>query len=154
MDEKEKKILNLVLHYLPYYGDFKLMDKITLIKSNKILEVYNTLTNPQEQVLTISEYLVSHGFAITRNDLDVDGTSIEFTARGRWLKESGTFEVYQKSQKDKKDKKIKQELEVEAAQQRNVQMNRLTLIIAISTGIAAIYYILEIMNHIFGIYFN
>jgi hypothetical protein len=152
LDDKEIKILDLILEYIPFYGEFNLSEKVNLIKKDKLEDIKKNLTNPDEQFRSIKDFLVEHGYAIKRNDVLPNETFIELKERGRWLKEQGSMRSYLDYQKQKKEKARHESEERLRAIERNKQMNKLTSWIAISTGMAAIYYLLEILNHILGFY--
>jgi len=152
LDDKETKILDIVLEYIPYYGEFDLLEKAKSIKNEKFDEVWKNLGNPTEQMIKLQNFLVEHGYAIKRNDLIPSEKFIELKERGRWLKEKGDMKSYLEYQKNKKEKAQNEEIERATAIQRNKQMNRLTFWIAISTGVAALYYLLEVLNHFLGFY--
>ena len=152
LDDKEKKILDLALPYIPYYGEFDLLERIKRIDNSKFKEIWENLSNPTEQIINIKENLIDYGFAIKRNDVDASGTYIELKERGRWLKEMGDMESYNISIKQKKERTENENKERELTINRDKQMNLFTLWIKRYTMVAAIYYLLEVLNHIFGFY--
>jgi len=109
-----------------------------------------------EEVL---QYLVDNGFAVNRHDIKVEGQIYrQLTDKGRDLKELGGIEAYCAVLKDKEDKIIFEAVRRNKEAQRNKHLFWITFFIGVSTVLAAVYYVLEILriqyhlglpNHIF-----
>ncbi len=127
------------------YGSFNLQLDTSILAANEYSDdqkiIIKNAYNQVGQEIEVIMYLIKEGFAINREDLSDKGKSFQqLTDRGRLLKECGSLQEFnrvnaiQESQKDLLNQTVV----------RNYYVN---LCIAISTGVAAIYYIIEITKH-------
>jgi len=156
MTEDEKiKVTNDILSRIPSYGEFEIIyDKVVPPVTNTTAEnmIKNVAESVRKQNMILAEQeviqeLVFGGFIVNRHDIKIeDKTYMQLTDRGRELKELGSMEAYGELQKQKAA------ILRAAAAQRAMEVKRngclfwITLLIAIATGFAAVYYILEILR--------
>lgn len=151
LTEAESIVLDYCLSFFPYYGDFSLINKIeevsVTINMNPDLKTkFDSLYNDG---IHIYEYMVDNGFAIKRNDSpEALYTQIELTERGRNLKKLGSLLAFQKNE-------VQAELDLRlAADLKRTETERskfqfyISVSLAISTGVAAVYYLLEIFDYL------
>ena len=133
-------IQNLIPYLVPY-GEFLISDITVSDTYESAHEVaFVSQTYDKEDTKRINDFLCSSGFAVRRRDIDKEKEYIELTERGRLLKLSGSLESFFKD--DDRKKKLALFLD-----RKQVYDFAITLSIAISTGCAAIYYLLEMHSH-------
>ena len=156
MTEEEKvSITNGLLSRIPLYGEFEIQfdDIPPLVNDDEIEKVIKkgaeNLKNAQriKNEQEIIQELIFGGFVINRHDIKVEGKLYrQLTDRGRELKELGSFVEYNRVQ-ELKDAKILAKVSRKATEEkRNKYLFCISLSIAISTGLAALYYLLEILR--------
>jgi hypothetical protein len=168
MTESERiELTNEILTRIPSYGEFEIIydagsppitntvaeDMIKNIADS--MRKKNLIQNQQE----IIQELVFSGFVINRHDIKIEGKIyMQLTDRGRELKELGSMAEYNRVQEQKSAILRAAVAQRAREDQRNEYQFWITLSIAISTGFAAVYYILEILriqyhlglpNHVF-----
>ena len=137
LTENESKLLELTMQYLQPYGNFDFFEKMKLIENNHYETVTKIYTGTQQ--LYICDFLVENGFAIRRKDVNPNGTEIQLTDKGRDLKDDGSLPLYlthvRTLQSDRKRES-----------QRNEYQYWVNVSIAISTGVAAVFYVFGIFD--------
>lgn len=133
MTEKEYVLLKDVLVHCPKHGSFDVYNIIQMCSQ----EAAQHYTGTQE--IPIRDYLIGEGFANDKGFNAPHGYLIELTEKGRRLKEFGSVEKYNQSLYDENRHRARME--------RHTYIIQLS--IAISTGIAAIYYAIEIFKSLF-----
>jgi len=88
------EIVNALLSKIPPYGDFNIKD---LLRGGQYIEgdainIENLGIVSPLQITDVYNYLVSNGYANKRND--ISAISVEFTDRGRKLKQCGSIEIF------------------------------------------------------------
>ena len=131
MGSREYIILQAIFPLMPNYGIFNVFNLIRTVPPEYALQYTGT------QEMTIRDYLISEGFALDKGFVDPNGYLIELTDRGRKLKELGSVDKYNQYLFDTKIHANKMEK----------YTYRIQLAIAIATGIAAIYYFIEILKN-------
>jgi len=166
-EEIESRIPNLIQKISPF-GEFTitynlprtivftaadfidLSDSEAIKKRDDKLEQKEELVFIHEQRVKDEEalqYLVDEGYAINRHDINSpDKLYRQLTDEGRKLKSLGTLKKYvdflalqEQKLNDFADQKAREV-------QRNIILYRVTILIAISTAVAAIYYLLETLR--------
>ncbi len=121
-----------------------------LEQKEELIKIHETKLKDEESL----QYLVDNGFAFNRHDIKVEGKIYrQLTDKGRELKEYGSIEEYNRIQKLKEDKIIsdiaKQAMEAQRNDNeylRNKYQFWVTVSIGVSTGLAALYYMLEVLR--------
>lgn len=127
----------------------------SLEREDELISEYKQLMQDDESL----QYLVDNGFAINRHDIKIeDNIYRQLTDKGRQLKDVGTIASFKKLVTQQEKKIIDNENQRINEQRRNKYLYLINLCLAIFTGIAAVYYTLEILrtqynlglpNHIF-----
>jgi hypothetical protein len=93
------------------------------------------------------EYLIENGFAINRHDIIVDGRIYrQLTDKGRSLKKCGSMEAYRLLCQEQ-DLKMEYEIDKKDREaQRNIYQYWINVSIALSTGIAGVYYTVQLYD--------
>lgn len=105
--------------------------------TQRIIELHETEIKNN----AVAQKLVYNGFAIRRHDIGGDDQYFQLTDNGRKLKESGSFEEYEKHIEQEKNKEI-------AKERRDKLQSRINLWIAIGAIVASVYYLLDLtLNH-------
>ncbi len=155
LDDRRIKLLNYLLrkNKIPQSGDFNLQSIIASIPTEEYKKLF--ADNPEFENIwrdidmsqSLGRFLVENGLA------SQDGDNLQLTLeRGKDLQKQGS---YNKLLEDERyitnEARRVSELELEADRmfRRQYKMNTL---IAIGTGMAAVYYLLEILNGFFGFY--
>ena len=136
------ELINSLLPFIFPYGDFKIKDLLdggNMIKGNTDIAEFGVVTEAKRK--EIYDYLVNFGFANKRNDISPSGFSIELNDRGRKLKECGSLRNF--------DLLMQAEIKEKTRQSKMEKYSFwITVFIAFSTGIAAIYYLIQIFTPI------
>jgi hypothetical protein len=155
LDDRRIKLLNFLLekNKIPKNGDFNLHDLIKNIPSEEYKKIFEN--NPEFEAIwknidmskSLANFLVDNDLA------QKSGDNLQLTSdRGRDLQKQGT---YGKLLEDEKyiasEARRVSGLEVEADRMFHRQY-KFNAIIAFGTIIAALYYLLEILNGFFGFY--
>lgn len=155
LDDRRIKLLNFLLknHVIPAHGDFNLKDLITKIPAeeyNKLFQdnkefdgVWSNIDMPK----SLAHFLIENGLARQHGD------NLELTEdRGHDLQKQGSYEKLLEDERYiTNEARRVSELEIEANRMFRRQY-KINLFIALGTGIAALYYFLEILNGFFGFY--
>ena len=155
LDDRRIKLLNFLLknHIIPEHGDFNLTDLITKIPA----EEYNELFRDNKEFdgvwknIDMPKSLTS--FLIENDLAKKQGEKLQLTeARGRDLQKQGSYgKLLEDERYITNEARRVTELEVEASKMFRRQY-MINIIIALGTGMAAIYYLLEILNGFLGFY--
>lgn len=156
MNESDKiELTNELLSRIPPYGEFDFdYDEIKPVINNTPVEemIKSVAENVKKQnkliyEIEILQELVFNGFIINRHDIKLhDRIFMQLTDMGRELKYLGSIEAYKKEQDKKTTNFIADKQDKANEAKRNKWGFRITFSIAISTGFAAVYYILEILR--------
>lgn len=155
LDDRRIKLLNFLLknHVIPEHGDFNLKDLITKIPAKE----YNELFHDNKEFdgvwknIDLPKSLTNF---LIENDLAKEhGDNLQLTeARGRDLQKQGSYgKLLEDERFITNEARRVSELEIEANKMFRRQYIT-NMIIALGTGMAAIYYLLEILNGFFGFY--
>ena len=144
VDSKVIATIDQILPYLPSYGEFDFFERMKHIKSNEMPEFADYPTGTQH--IPAPEYLVENGFALNRiiysEDLEfLTKIFYQLTDKGRDLRNCGSLRAFF-IQQEEKEKNLKRKQQIEK------YTYRIQVSIAIATGIAAIYYAIEITKSI------
>lgn len=169
MEEKIKEleakisITNDLLSRFPAYGEFDLIliPKPIIItniqEAKEIVKTWEQTTAEGLQAIErfkkeqeIVQELIFGGFVINRHDIKVEGKVYrQLTDKGRELKELGSMDAYNRVQQAKSDA-IRDSANRQAkADQRDIYSFWVTVSLAISTGVAALYYLKELWVYFF-----
>jgi hypothetical protein len=155
LNDRRIRLLNFLLqkHSIPEYGEFNLRQLIESIPPEEYKRLFEQ--NPEFESLwqnvdmpsSLTNFLVENGLA------KQNGENLQLTvARGRDLKKQGS---YNKLLEDERyitnEARRVSELEFEADRTAHRQY-KINVLIAIGTCIAALYYVLEILDGFFGFY--
>jgi len=163
----ESRITELITQ-IPYYGEFIVVPtqrKSTVVDLSdflsvdpnealnrviKALERKDELKIEYKQLMEDDEslqYLVNNGFAINRHDIKIgDNIYRQLTDKGRELKDVGTIASYKILMAQKAKKLINSEKQRTNEEKRNKYQFFINVCLAIFTGVAAVYYFLEILR--------
>jgi len=154
LDDRRVKVLNLLLqlHRIPEHSEFnlrQLIDSLPADEYKKLTEEpeFAELWKNVDMARSLSDFLVENGLAKRHGD-DLQLT----VSRGRDLKKQGSYgKLLEDERYITSEARRVNELELEAhrMQRRQYKINAL---IAFGTCIAALYYLLEILNGFFGFY--
>lgn len=155
LDDRRIKILNVLLekHKIPEYEEFNLRELIAKIPEdeyNRIFEVhpeFEEIWRNVDMAESLTKFLVENGLA------KQNGNQLQLTVtRGRDLQKQGS---YSKLLEDERyitsEARRVSELEMEADRMSHRQY-KINVLIAFGTCIAALYYLLEILDGFFGFY--
>jgi hypothetical protein len=155
LDDRRIKLLNFLLknHVIPEQGDFNLKDLITRIP----VEEYNELFEDNKEFDAVWKNIdmpKSLASFLIENDLaKKHGDNLQLTeSRGRDLQKQGSYgRLLADERHITSEARRVSELEIEANKifRRQYKIN---LVIGIGTGVAALYYLLEILNGFLGFY--
>jgi len=153
LDDRRVKVLNLLLqhHSIPD-GDFNLRDLIAALPPDE----YKKLTDDPEfaqlwkdvdMSQSLTRFMVDNGLA------NEHGDNLQLTeARGRDLKKQGSYgKLLEDERFITSEARRVNELELEADRMARRQY-KINALIAFGTCVAALYYLLEILNGFFGFY--
>ncbi len=155
LDDRRIKLLNFLLqkHYIPEHDEFNLEDIIAKIPP----EAYKNLfgKNPEFEQLwqhvdmpkSLTNFLLENGLARQK------GENLQLTvARGRDLQRQGSYgKLLEDERYITSEARRVNELELEADRTAHRQY-KINVLIAFGTSIAALYYLLEILDGFFGFY--
>ena len=153
LDDRRVKVLNLLLqHQSIPDGDFNLRDLIAALPPDE----YKKLTDDPEfaqlwkdvdMSQSLTRFLVDNGLA------NEHGDNLQLTeARGRDLKKQGSYgKLLEDERFITSEARRVNELELEADRMARRQY-KINALIAFGTCVAALYYLLEILNGFFGFY--
>ncbi len=155
LDDRRIKLLNFLLdkHEIPEYGTFNIAHLLQQIDHEELKEVFKGSTEFEEMwqnvdlAASLSRFLVENGLAKETNG------NLQLTvARGRSLKQQGSYDRLLADERFiASEARRVTELEKEADRTAHRQY-KINFVIAFGTSIAAIYYILEILNGFIGFY--
>ncbi|MBS1780153.1 MAG: hypothetical protein JST70_12550 [Bacteroidetes bacterium] len=135
-------LVNKIIPFLPPYGPFELRTIVKHIKS----PAERGMASTSKVLVDIEDYLVENGFAIKRSDLQNGGREyLELTDMGRQLKSAGSVKVFVLN-RDHEARRTR------SLERLGYRQNRINFWIALGTCTAAIYYLLEILNHFYHFY--
>ncbi len=141
----DKKFESEVCSFLEYIMPY------TVYPQKDLFDKDNKLIHKQEDVKEYNLYLTGHGFAYFRHGESDKWIVCELSDKGRKLKELGSIELFKQWQESEKLKEEKRQalqdkiLEINVlSDKRETRMFILTSLIAVGTGVAAFYYLLEI----------
>jgi len=155
LDDRRIKLLNFLLknHIIPEHGDFNLKDIINKIPA----EEYNELFRDNKEFDGVWKNIdmpKSLADFLLENDLaERHGENLQLTeARGRDLQKQGSYgKLLEDERYITNEARRVSELEIEANKMFRRQY-KINLFIALGTGVAALYYLLEILNGFWGFY--
>ena len=155
LDDRRIKLLNFLLkkHEIPEHGDFNLYELIAKIPT----EEYDGLFRDSKEFDGIWKQVdMSRSLAsfLVENDLATQhGENLELTeTRGRDLQKQGSYgKLLEDERYITNEARRVSGLELEAAKMFRRQYH-INLFIAVGTGMAALYYLLEILNGFLGFY--
>ena len=155
LDDRRIRLLNFLLQRdkIPNNGDFNLHELIAKIPAEEYKRIFES--NPEfEAVWKNVDMSSSLANFLVDNDLaKKHGENLQLTDdRGRDLHKQGSYgKLLEDERYITSEARRVSELELEADRmfRRQFKMN---LIIALGTGMAALYYLLEILNGFFGFY--
>ena len=155
LDDRRVKLLNFLLknHVIPEHGDFSLKDLITKIPAEEYNELFRE-NNEFDGVWKNIDMSKSLANFLVENDLALKhGENLQLTeARGRELQKQGNYgKLLEDERYITNEARRVSELEIEANRMFHRQYV-INIIIALGTGMAAIYYLLEILNGFLGFY--
>ena len=155
LDDRRIKLLNFLLknHIIPEHGDFNLQNLIAKIPA----EEYNDLFQDNKEFdglwknIDMPKSLTS--FLIENDLAEKHGENLQLTeVRGRDLQKQGSYgKLLEDERYITNEARRVSELEVEANRMFRRQY-KINLFIALGTGVAALYYLLEILNGFWGFY--
>ena len=154
-DDRRIKLLNFLLqkHKIPEFEEFNLDDLLKNISADDLKKIYTQ--NPEFEKLwqhvnmsaSLSDFLLENGLA------KQSGDNLQLThERGRDLKKQGSYSRLLADERHIADEARRvNELEKEADRTAHRQY-KINVLIALGTCIAALYYVLEILDGFFGFY--
>ena len=154
-EDRRIKLLNFLLqkHSIPEYSEFNLEELISKIPPEDYKRIFDE--NPDfermwqhvDMVDTLTHFLVENGLAKKKGD------KLQLTInRGRDLQKQGSYGKLLEGERHIVDEARRvSELEIEADRTAHRQY-KINVLIAFGTCMAAIYYILEILDGFFGFY--
>ena len=155
MDDRRIKVLDFLLqkNQIPEYGEFNLEQLINAIPPDeykKIFEQYPEFAEMWQQVdmqKSLTGFLIDNGLARQV------GPNLQLTmARGRGLMRQGSYDKLLEDERQiTSEARRVSHLEMEADRTSHRQY-KINLLIALGTSIAALYYVLEILDGFFGFY--
>lgn len=155
LDDRRIKLLNFLLqnHDIPEQGDFNLRELIDRIPPEEYKKLFDgshefdAVWKNIDMPGSLTNFLVEHNLARPHGD------NLQLTAeRGRDLQKQGSYgKLLEDERYITSEARRVTELEMEANKmyRRQYLMN---IIIALGTGMAALYYLLAILNGFFGFY--
>ncbi len=155
LDDRRIKLLNFLLrkNKIPEHGDFNLGDLVKNIPPEEYKKIFEN--NPEFETIwknidmpkSLTSFLVENDLART------NGENLQLTeARGRDLQKQGSYgKLLEDERYITNEARRVSELEIEANKMFRRQY-MINIIIALGTGMAAIYYLLEILNGFLGFY--
>ena len=155
LDDRRIKLLNFLLqkNKIPKDGDFNLDDLIKNIPSEEYKKLFEN--NPEfEAIWKNIEISKSLANFLVDNDLaKKHGENLQLTNdRGRDLQEQGNYgKLLEDERYITNEARRVSELELEANRMAHRQY-KINALIAFGTCMAALYYLLEILNGFFGFY--
>jgi len=155
LDDRRIALLNFLLlnNKIPLNADFNIRDLIAAIPPDQYKKLFEN--NPEFEAIwknvdmsqSLSKFLLEHDLAQKHGD------NLRLTAeRGSDLKRQGSYGKLLEDERfiSSEARRITEmELEADRMFHRQFKMN---VLIAIGTGMAALYYLLEILNGFFGFY--
>lgn len=155
LDDRRIKLLNFLLknHEIPEHGDFNLRELITKIPAEEYKELFrnsNEFDNVWENIdmpKSLADFLIENDLARKT------GENLELTtARGRDLQKQGSYgKLLEDERHITNEARRVSELEIEANKMFKRQY-KINLVIAAGTAMAALYYLLAILNGFWGFY--
>ncbi len=155
LDDRRIKLLNYLLqkNKIPLNGNFNLHDIIANIPNDEYQKLF--IDNPEfENVWRGIDMSTSLGKFLTQNGLAIqNGDNLQLTLdRGKDLQKQGSYgKLLEDERFITNEARRVSELEIEADKMSHRQY-KINVLIAIGTGIAGVYYLLEILNGFFGFY--
>jgi hypothetical protein len=155
LDDRRIKVLNLLLQKqtIPEHGEFNLHNLLANISPEEYKKIIEE--NPEFEGLwknvdmskSLATFLTDNGFAKQKGD------NLQLTKeRGRDLKKLGSYgKLLEDERFITNEARRVSELELEADRVARRQY-KINVLIALGTGMAAIYYLLEILDGFFGFY--
>lgn len=155
LDDRRIKLLNFLLknHVIPEHGEFNLRDLVTRIPANEYNELFRD-NDEFDGVWKNIDLPKSLANFLVENDLArKNGENLQLTEiRGRDLQKQGSYgKLLEDERYITNEARRVSELELEANKMFRRQY-RINVVIALGTGMAALYYLLEILNGFFGFY--
>ncbi len=163
--EDKADITNDLLSRIPAYGEFEILYDNKMAAIITATFPYNDVRESVEKALSdgaalaqrmadeqlILQELIFGGFIINRHDIKVEGKIYrQLTDSGRELKELGSMESYKRVQQEKAAKILADDDHRAMEVLRNKRLYYVTWSLAISTAIAALYYLKELWVSFFG----
>ena len=146
MTEEEKRILtNDLLSNVPAYGEFEIFNQYERYQGSDCggdsdLSIRMNSLEQWKNTQVVIQELISSGFMVNRHDIKVESKVFrQLTDKGRLLKELGSMDAFNLHVQKDIDRKHIQD-------QRLARMYWINFCIAVATGCAAIYYLLEILR--------
>ncbi len=155
LDDRRIKLLNFLLkeNKIPEHGDFNLEKLLADIKPGEYQKLF--ANNPEFETVwkdvnmskSLANFLIENDFARQ------DGENLELTGvRGRDLQKQGSYaKLLEDERHITREARRVSELELEANRMAHRQY-KINVLIAFGTCMAALYYLLEILNGFFGFY--
>ena len=155
LDDRRIKLLNFLLqkNKIPTNGDFNLQDLIKNIPSEEYKKIFED--NPEFEAIwknidmpkSLANFLVDNDLA------EKHGENLQLTNdRGRDLQKQGNYgKLLEDERYISNEARRVSELELEANRMAHRQY-KINALIAFGTCMAALYYLLEILNGFFGFY--
>lgn len=154
LDDRRVKILDLLLQRqsIPEQGDFDLDKLIANLPPEEYKKIadsteFQELWKDVDLGKSLAKFLVENGLA------DHHGNNLELTTdRGRELKKQGSYgKLLEDERYIVNEARRVNELELEADRVAHRQY-KINVLIAVGTCMAALYYLLEILDGFFGFY--
>ncbi len=154
LDDRRIKLLNLLLKYhsIPEQGDFDLADIIAALPAGEYKKLtedpeFAQLWKDVDMQVSLRKFLIENGLAREH------GNNLQLTReRGRDLKKQGSYgKLLEDERHITNEARRVSELEQDAHRMARRQY-KINALIAFGTCIAALYYVLEILNGFYGFY--
>jgi hypothetical protein len=155
LDDRRIKVLNLLLqrHIIPEYGAFDIRELIGKLPPEEYLRLLTE--NPEfeevwkhvDMAESLARFLVENGLA------KEDGGKLRLTVvRGRDLRKQGSYGKLLEDERHITDEARRVSALEQEADRLAHRQYKINVLIALGTIIAALYYILEILDVFFGIF--
>jgi hypothetical protein len=155
LDDRRIKLLNFLLQQnkIPEHGDFNVGDIISKIPPDEYKKLFadsmefEGVWRDIDMSKSLAKFLVENGLAKEHGD------NLQLTIeRGRDLQKQGSYgKLLEDERYITNEARRVSELELEADRMYHRQY-KINLVIALGTSVAAVYYLLEILNNFFGFY--
>lgn len=152
-DKKRINKLALLVSTLPNHGFINFSSKAENMPLKNFNEdgSYTEVKLDYNEQLEYFKYLLDEDFIIPRRDIGDD--KMQLTKKGRKLKKSGHILNYFKIKREKENKSHEKKILIEILRKRNLenfstqeQLADITLLIALATFVAGVYYATEILR--------